>query len=288
MNHGFLRHHVGGVPCLISINVSPVAARTLLSRFSGVERRAAKSIMDVNLQKRAAILSGAAAFAHLPARNIERLAANATELTLQRAGVVFARGSPANGMHLLATGHLMLTVQAPQGTEHVLELIQAGDTFGEAAGLNERPHPVTATAITACEILYIDRKTLTAEIERDGCFSQRMIALLGEKLYRQSIALENMLFLRAAGRVAQFILGRLKMDDVMSPADTLRLALPVRKGLIASHLNMTQEHFSRTLRELSTDGIIRVDGAMVEVIDIEKLRDAAGVLPAETTLQAAH
>jgi CRP-like cAMP-binding protein len=142
--------------------------------------------------------------------------------------------------------------------------------------------------VTACDILHIDRKTLTTEIERDGNFAQTMIALLGEKLYRQSIALENLLFLRATGRVARFILDRLKLDDAAFPASTIQLVLPVRKGLIASHLNMTQEHFSRTLHELSTAAIIRVEGVNVEVIDIERLRDAAGVLRAEKSAQAAH
>jgi CRP-like cAMP-binding protein len=190
---------------------------------------------------------------------------------------VFARGSAANGMHLLATGHLVLTILAPQGTEHVLELIQAGDTFGEAAVLTKRPHPVTATAVTACDILHIDRKSLTTEIERDGNFAQTMIALLGEKLYRQSIALENLLFLRATGRVARFVLDCL---TAMGAENARCVTLPARKGLIASQLNMTQEHFSRTLRELMTSGLIKVNGTIVDVIEFEKLRDMAGLMVA--------
>ncbi len=279
------RIDIGGVCCLIPIKVSARPARTLLSRFNGVERRSVKSIMDVKLQRRAAILSGAAAFAQLPARTIGRLAANATELTFKRASMVFARGSPAIGMHVLASGQLMLSIPTPMGTEHVIELIQKGDTFGEAAVLTQHPHRVTASAVTVCEILCIDRQTLAAEIEHDASFAQKMIVLLGEKLYRQSVELESMLFLRAAGRVARFILDRLTIGDAKSLTGSVQLALPVRKGLIASHLNMTQEHFSRTLHELSNTGIIRVDGVNVEVIDIEKLRDTAGALRAEKPLK---
>lgn len=242
--------------------------------------------MEVKLQRRAAILSGAAAFARLPARTIERLAASAIELDFKRGDVVFVRGSPASGIYIVASGHLMLSIPAPQGAEHVIDLKQRGDTFGEAAVLTRRPHLTTATAVTACEVLRIDRGALTGEIEQDGQFAQKMIALLGERLYRQTAALENLLFLRAAGRVARFIHDRLTLDDADTPGNAVTLELPVRKGLIASHLNMTQEHFSRTLHELSVAGTIKVDGVMVEVIDIEKLRDTAGVLLATAEAEA--
>ena len=51
---------------------------------------------------------------------------------------------------------------------------------------------------------------------------------------------------------------------------------------------MTQEHFSRTLRELTTTGPIRVDGGMVNVIELDKLRDGAGLMPAPEYARAAE
>lgn len=240
-----------------------------------VERRFSIEIMDIKLQPRAATLVRAPAFAHLTAKTLQQLAATATELTLKPGGLVFARGAPATGLYVIATGHLVLSMQSPQGAEHVIELMQPGDSFGEAALLTGHAHLVTAAAVTACDLLRIDRQSLINAITHDREFALNVIATLSEQIYRQTGALENLLFLRASGRVARFIFARLKLDDTIAGH---RVALPVRKGLIASHLNMTQEHFSRTLHELSTAGLIRVDGVMVDVIDIEKLRDAAGLL----------
>ena len=81
-----------------------------------------------------------------------------------------------------------------------------------------------------------------------------------------------MLFRTALGRVARFILDQLDGQDVR---DGGRVQLPVRKGLIASSLNMTQEHFSRTLRELSTHGHIEVRGGTIDVRDEITLRQLA-------------
>lgn len=230
--------------------------------------------MDATRLQHASTLAKAATFSQLSAATLQRLAAGTTESAFKRGSVVFGRGAAATGVHVVASGQLKLSLETKQGAEHVVELIHEGDSFGEAALLTNRLHLVTATAVTDCTLLQICRRTLIAELERDNELARRIIGTLSDRLYRQTSELENVLFLKASGRVARFILDRLNPDSAKT---SQRVALPVRKGLIASHLNMTQEHFSRTLRELTMTGLIRVDGAMVDVIEVDKLRDAAGV-----------
>jgi CRP-like cAMP-binding protein len=49
--------------------------------------------------------------------------------------------------------------------------------------------------------------------------------------------------------------------------------LSTNKGVIASRLNLTQEHFSRILHELSDKGLIAVEGRKIHIPDVDKLRD---------------
>ncbi len=42
--------------------------------------------------------------------------------------------------------------------------------------------------------------------------------------------------------------------------------------MLASRLNMSPEHFSRTLHELTASGLIEVDGRIIRVLDLPKLR----------------
>ncbi len=241
--------------------------------------------MDATLKRRAMQLAGTAAFARLPSITIERLAGAATESVVNAGEVIFARGSAASGMYLIVSGQLMLSMQSPRGTEHVIEFMHEGDTFGEDALITRRPHQVTATAVIACALLHIEGRAVSAAIERDAEFAKRMISSLGDRLYRQTGELENMLFLRASGRLARFILDRLTVGrgDIRH-----HVLLPVRKGLIASHLNMTQEHFSRTLHELTHAGVITVDGVNVDVIDLDRLRELASVSAKGVEVEAAE
>ncbi len=47
--------------------------------------------------------------------------------------------------------------------------------------------------------------------------------------------------------------------------------LSVAKSVIASRLNLTQEHFSRILHELSALELIRVEGRRLRIPDLERL-----------------
>jgi CRP-like cAMP-binding protein len=51
-----------------------------------------------------------------------------------------------------------------------------------------------------------------------------------------------------------------------------RVTLPAQKSLIASRLNLTPEYFSRILHDLSTAGLLRVEGRDIEILDPEGLQ----------------
>lgn len=48
--------------------------------------------------------------------------------------------------------------------------------------------------------------------------------------------------------------------------------MPTNKGIIASRLNLTQEHFSRILHDLSERGLIAVEGRRIHIPDVDQLR----------------
>ena len=239
--------------------------------------------MTLRHQQLIASLKRATTFSLLSLDSLDRLAGGTTEIEFRRGNVVFSRGTSPTGIHVAASGQLKLTLDTRHGVEHVVELVPQCASFGEAALLSNRPHLVTAIAVTDCKVLHIGRRTVIAELERDKEFTRRMIGALSDRLYRQTSEMENVLFLKATGRVARFILDCLTS---MGAENGRCVTLPAKKGLIASQLNMTQEHFSRTLRELTTSGLIKVNGTIVDVIEYEKLRDMAGLMVAPGNAEA--
>jgi len=208
-------------------------------------------------------------FGGLPDAALAPLASAMTQVSVKRGDLAFRQGEPATGLYILVSGQLKLCIETPGGDEHVLEILGEGECFGEAAVLTDRMHLFTAAAVTECTLLHMPRNILMVQLDANSALAQRLLRHLGDRLYQRTNEVEHSHFRRAGVRVAKFLLDQLERQGNAAGG---RITLPSRKGLIASSLNMTQEHFSRTLRAMSAGGNIRVSGSEISVIDVQGLR----------------
>jgi len=209
-------------------------------------------------------------FKELARDELDRIAANTREVRAERAEVLFRRGDPALGFHIIVFGQIKLAFTSPRGDEKVVDLIGPGQSFGEAVMFMERPHVVTAQALSDPLLLYIAREIVFAELERDPQFVRRIIAGLSSRLHRLMSDLEGDSLHSGTQRVIGYLLR--DSDDSPAPAGALEVTLPATKGVIASRLSVTQEHFSRILHDLAARGLIEVHGRTIYIPDVARLR----------------
>jgi CRP/FNR family transcriptional regulator, dissimilatory nitrate respiration regulator len=218
-------------------------------------------------------LSQAPLFQGLESQDLERFVRGVRPLSVQRNEVLFHRGGPCNGTHLLLEGQIKLAFVSAQGNEKVVEIIRPGQTFGEALMFMERPYIVTAQALADSRLLLISKTVLFEEMERDARFSRKMIAGLSQRLHHLMHEIESLSLQSGRERV----IGYLLREEPDAPAEGPTVVrLPTTKGTIASRLNLTQEHFSRILHELADSGLIRLEGRTIHIPDLARLRDTIG------------
>ena len=122
-----------------------------------------------------------------------------------------------------------------------------------------------------CEInLYISREIVFEELERDPRFVRRIIAGLSSRLHGLMSDLESDSLHSGTQRVIGYLLR--DSDESHVPGRTLEVTLPATKGVIASRLSLTQEHFSRILHDLTARGLIEVHGRAIRIPDVARLR----------------
>jgi CRP-like cAMP-binding protein len=74
----------------------------------------------------------------------------------------------------------------------------------------------------------------------------------------------------SAQRLIGYLLQHAPDDD--GNANQVEIRLPTSKHVLASRLNLTPETFSRILHDLSDSGLIEVQGRVIKVPDLQRLR----------------
>jgi CRP-like cAMP-binding protein len=207
-------------------------------------------------------------FRELGSGDLARLAAGTSEVDAPRGAVLFRRGDPCRGFHVVVYGQIKLALQGAHGAEKVVELMGPGQSFGEAVMFLEKPYVVSAQSLVDSKLLHVSRESVFDEIDRSPRFARRMLAGLSRRLHHLIADLEALTLRSGTQRVIGYLLNQ-PADDA---APALRITLPARKGVIASQLNLTQEHFSRILHDLAAGGLIAVEGRTIVVADADRLR----------------
>jgi CRP-like cAMP-binding protein len=191
------------------------------------------------------------------------------QLRVPRGTVLYRRGERCSGIHVVLSGHVKVVLGTANGAEKVVELAGPGQTLGETAVFLDRPHKTSAETLSDSGLLHIPRERVFAAVQNHPGFAQRIIAGLSHRLDRFISDLESLTLHSGTERVVAYLLSRLDADE---RRPHVGVTLPASKGVIASRLNLTQEHFSRILHDLVATNLIRVDGRYITITDVTQLR----------------
>ena len=210
-------------------------------------------------------------FRELDLCELEAIGAATTEQRVTVGTVLFRRGDPCDGFYVIVVGRVKLALLGPAGAEKVVEILGPGQSFGEPVMFIGRPHVLYAEALADSLLLFIQKTAILGAIERNPEFAQRMLSELSLRLYRLVADIEAYTLKSATERVTGYLLASLPDDT--SPGRPADVLLAASKSVLASRLNITREHFSRILHELSQAGLIRVSGRNIRILDPAGLRD---------------
>lgn len=226
--------------------------------------------MSVALPKTQAILSHLPLFNTMTDEELARIVQRTREISVTRGEVLFQKGDPSNGFYLVVHGQVKLALPSANGSEKVIEIMNAGQSFGEAVMFMEKPYPVYAQALNDSLLLHIAKAAVFEEIGCDAGFCRKMLAGLSLRLHGLVQDVEAYT-LRSS---TQRLIGYLLQNDPHGESENgpATVILPAGKAVIASRLNLTPETFSRILHNLSNEGLISVDGRNVTVSDVAALR----------------
>ncbi|MGA7560095.1 MAG: Crp/Fnr family transcriptional regulator [Terriglobales bacterium] len=119
---------------------------------------------------------------------------------------VFAQGDAADSVFYIQEGKVRLTVVSKIGKEATLGILNEGEFFGEGSLAGQPLRMGSATALTDCELLRIDKKAMMEALHREHEFSDMFVAYLLARNIRYEEDLVDQLFNSSEKRLARILL----------------------------------------------------------------------------------
>jgi CRP-like cAMP-binding protein len=189
----------------------------------------------------------------------------------------FSEGEIADCVFYLQTGRAKLTVVSANGKEATITLLSAGDFVGEESLASVGAvHMATATAITECTALRIEREEMIRAMHEEPPLSEIFIRyLLGRGMQTESDLIDQ-LFNSTEKRLARLLL---LMAEFGEPGESERLIPKITEEGLAEIVGATPSSiafFMNRFRELGLidyNGRIKVHRALLNVILHDRFPD---------------
>jgi CRP/FNR family cyclic AMP-dependent transcriptional regulator len=119
---------------------------------------------------------------------------------------IFAQGDAADSVFYIQHGRVKLTVVSKIGKEATIGVLKDGDFFGEGCLTGQPRRMCSATALTDCSVMRIDKKSMVEVLHREPAFSELFVAYLLTRNIRYEEDLVDQLFNSSEKRLARILL----------------------------------------------------------------------------------
>jgi CRP-like cAMP-binding protein len=182
----------------------------------------------------------------------------------------FTQGAPADCVFYIRSGRAKLTVVSSKGKEATITLLAPGEFVGdEAISGTAGLRLATATAITACTTLKIEREEMVRALHEEHAFSDLFVKFLLSRSIRTQADLVDQLFNSSEKRLARVLL---LMAEFGAAGEPETLIPPITQETLAEMIGTTRSRVSffmnrfRKLGLIEYNGRIRVHKSLLNVV----------------------
>ena len=204
-----------------------------------------------------------------PAVFLETTAKGRVISTHPKKQVIFAQGDAADAVFYIKKGRVKVTVVSTQGKEAVVAILGADEFLGEGCLIGQPKRLATASAMTDCVIMRVDKTEIRRVLQDEPAFSQMFVSHILARNARIEEDLVDQLFNSTEKRLARVLLLLANFGKEGRPEPIIT---NVSQETLADMIGTTRSRVSyfmnkfRRLGFISYNGTLEVHSSLLSVV----------------------
>src|SRR5690348_870943 len=171
--------------------------------------------------------------------------------------VIFAQGDEADAVFYIKKGKVKVAVVSKQGKEAVVALMGVDEFVGEGCLIGQPKRLATASAMTECELMRVEKSEIQRVIRDEPTFSQMFVAHILERNARVEEDLVDQLFNSTEKRLARLLLLLANFGKEGRPEPILA---KISQETLAEMIGTTRSRVSHFMNKFRQMGFIDYNG----------------------------
>ncbi|MBO0732852.1 MAG: Crp/Fnr family transcriptional regulator [Methylocapsa sp.] len=205
-------------------------------------------------------------FAGLGEESINKIAGLCHTHHLTAGEILFQKGDKGDALFGIRRGQIRIETGSRGGKRLTMNMLGAGDLFGEIAVLDGQPRTADATAAEPCELFVVNRNDFLNFLESEPRVAVKLIGLLCERIRWATDRLEESTLLSLPVRLAR---------RLSALASDFGADVCISQEQLGIYVGATRESVNRQLQEWRRQGIIELHRGRILLLDAGRLKAEA-------------
>src|SRR5271169_1419236 len=172
---------------------------------------------------------------------------------------IFVQGDSSDAVFYIQKGKVKLTVVSKSGKEATIGILNECNFFGESCLTGQALRLYSATAMTDCSVMRIDKKSMVEVLHREHAFSDMFVEYLLTRNVRYQEDLVDQLFNSSEKRLARVLLLLARFGKDGKP----EVAIPkISQEALAEMVGTTRSRVSFFMNRFRKLGFVRYNGEL--------------------------
>lgn len=177
---------------------------------------------------------------------------------------VARQGSVVRSLYILSKGSVGTRMMFGDGTTMGMTTIKAPNPLAPAFLFATDNHfPVDVTALEDCEVIQVPKEAITHQLATNEAFSRAFLSFTSDRALFLSEQVKLLSMKSVKGKVAMYISRK---------SDNGAFTLGMSQTALAGHLCVSRQSLSRILSQMTSEGIVSLNGRTGKILNMRRLR----------------